>query len=178
MGNMMKTYLHKFNLILLTWVDRSLFIGLGEKNLCHRDWIIGRETLVVKTCFQCKCDKGISIDSALIWKERFWSVLEKAVHEVLVILFMCRKENVKRSHICWGICFQSFLELLLVQESEESRSSLYSARLFSHCSSTTSSSVNHTPVHLCFCLSSFHNSFPVIRLPRVRTESFHWENLM
>ena len=83
MGNMIKTYLHKFNLILLTWVDRSLFIGLGEKNLCHRDWIIGRETLVVKTCFQCKCDKGISIDSALIWKERFWRVLEKAVHEVL-----------------------------------------------------------------------------------------------
>lgn len=94
-----------------------------------------------------------------------WNPIRKAVHELPFIPFMCRKENVKRSQICWGICFLFFLELLLVQESEKSRSSLYSARLFSHCSSPTSSSVNHTPVHLCFCLFIFHNSFPVIRLP-------------
>lgn len=69
--------------MLLTWVDRSLFTGLGEENQCLRAWIIGRGTLVSK---QTSNANGTQKSPQLLFwykKRYFLRALEKAVHEVV-----------------------------------------------------------------------------------------------
>lgn len=110
-----------------------------------------------------------------------WDPVRKAINEVPVMLCMCRKENVERPHVCWGIYFQSSFNFPWCknQGSQEAASHWGSARLFSHCLSTTLSHVNHTPVHLYICVFASPSSlitFLWLRLSMARTDSFPWES--